>query len=75
MEAGQNPGALMARLSLSYEECKALREAALGIPPRIRSAHLVTALRVLNAVLAAVKQGREMLDGDGRPPTPADPAS
>jgi len=56
----------MAQLSLSTEECEALRLAALRIPPEERSASLAAALRVLEVVLAAVTQGRDMLDGDER---------
>jgi hypothetical protein len=71
VEAGlQEVRIVMARVTLSYEECTALRRAAESIPVRRRSEHLVSALRVLGAVLAAVERGRSMLDRGGDPPTP-----
>jgi hypothetical protein len=65
----------MARVTLSYDECAALRQAAESIPVRRRSPHLASALRVLVAVVAAVERGREMLDRDGETPTPEKPSS
>src|SRR5689334_17282288 len=69
---GVGPGGRMAHLSLSYEECKALRDAAERIAPRSRSRDLVAALRVLQAVLDAVQQGRSLLDGERRSTSPTD---
>lgn len=60
----------MAKLNLSYEECAALRRAGEQIPVHQRSVHLLAALRVLSAVMAAVESGRRMLDEEDTP-TPA----
>jgi hypothetical protein len=60
----------MAQVSLSYEECAALREAAEKVPPGKRSRSLASALRTLAAVTAAVERGRAMLDREDDTPIP-----
>ena len=66
----------MARLDLSYEECAALRQAAERIPATKRSLALVSALRILGAIMSAVENGRAMLDlPEEEPRTPTDPPS
>ena len=65
----------MAGLSLSYEECEALREAAERIPVGKRSEPLVSALRILCAVMAAVERGRGRMDREDDTPTPAGSSS
>ena len=71
---GQEPSEHMAGLSLSYEECTALREAAERVPVGKRSEPLVSALRILCAVMAAVERGRDMMDQEDTP-SPADSSS
>src|SRR5436190_18079000 len=71
---GQEPSEHMAGLSLSYEECAALREAAERVPVGKRSEPLVSALRILCAVMAAVERGRAMMDQEDTP-SPADSSS
>jgi hypothetical protein len=65
----------MARVTLTYEECTALRQAAERIPMQRRSQNLVSALRILCAVMAAVEGGRSMLDGEADTPIPERPSS
>ena len=72
---GQEPSEHMAGLSLSYEECAALREAAERVPIGKRSEPLVSALRTLCAVMAAVEQGRAMMDQEDDTPTAAGSSS
>jgi hypothetical protein len=62
----------MAKVSLTSEECVALRSAAERIPAGKRSRQLVAALQILSAVMAAVERGRMKLDEEKEPPTSAD---
>ncbi len=64
----------MARLTLSYEECIALRDAAWRVPPGERTPELVGALRVLDAAVRSAQQMRGMLDRTKEDDTP-NPAS
>ena len=65
----------MAGLSLSYEECAALREAAERVAVGKRSEPLVSALRILCVVMAAVERGRAMMDRQEDTPSSADSSS
>ena len=60
----------MANLSLSYEECVALRKAAERVPSGERSRTLATALRVLAAVIRSIERARKHLDREDDTPTP-----
>jgi len=65
----------MARLSLSYEQCAALRRAVDELPVQKRSRPLVEAIRILDAVLGAVERGRAILDAEEDPSSPAKSSS
>lgn len=65
----------MARVTLTYEECTALRQAAERIPVQRRSQNLVSALQMLCAVMVAVESGRLKLDGEEDLPTPEKPST
>ncbi len=60
----------MAGLALSYEECVALRDAALRVPRGERSRALLSALRTLSAVLRSIQRARKELDREDDTPSP-----